>query len=219
MKFKIARRATGPSHIFDCSNWENEKPYLYVRETIDNSALIKSFIDVMERVLLILRCHPHVITLCNTTWFQVTVYFSYMIQLTDSKYLGQLKLLIKQALYYYESDVKDWIEVRGQILHTTLLLTSPSGTGPYVLESVELFLLSPSSQMCPRGTTSWLKKLVLTLSPGVPTIRLQMNMLGSEGDRRITISPLCSFDKVTLMCSEMRISSWKIVGCIDGPEH
>ena len=50
-------------------------------------------------------------------------------------------------------------------------------------------------------------------------ILLQMNMLGSVGDLRMTTSPLSYFDSLEVMCSETMISLEKIVGSIEGPEH
>lgn len=64
------------------------------------------------------------------------------------------------------------------------------GSAPNSRESVELLMLSPCSQTCPRGTVFGKKTLTRIESPDRPTIRLHMNVFGCIGERTTTMSPL-----------------------------
>lgn len=110
------------------------------------------------------------------------------------------------------------MSVSGHNLRMTLPRTSANGTGPYSLESVELVALSPSSQICPRGTTVY-EQPDQTQSPATPVTRLQMYNSGAVIDLDITISP---FTKPRLLfdrCSQSTTLSVNSVGSMDGPQQ
>ena len=73
----------------------------------------------------------------------------------------------------------------GQTRRNTRPLTMAMGTGPYCLESVELSLLSPSSQTCPLGT----RVPQGALSPANAATRLHTVCFGFCMDVATTTSP------------------------------
>lgn len=111
------------------------------------------------------------------------------------------------------------MSLKGHTLSKALLRMRPWGTGPYDLESKELLELSPSSQTCPRGTTSVETKPVLTLSPGSAVTLLQMYSLGLVGHLAMMISPRSTFLACGVKCSVSRTLLVYIVGSIEGPVH